>query len=110
MLMDADLQDPPSLLPKMLHYLEEEGYDSVATRRVTRKGETGDPFFLCQKILCPDEANLPYGNRGWGQRLSADENEGSGCHPVHDRAQTRFHKKGFSDGWDLESHGWNMKI
>ena len=38
-LMDADLQDPPSLLPEMLHYLEDEGYDSVATRRVTRKGE-----------------------------------------------------------------------
>lgn len=38
-LMDADLQDPPALLPKMLYYLEEEGYDSVATRRVTRKGE-----------------------------------------------------------------------
>ena len=37
--MDADLQDPPSLLPEMLYYLEEEGYDSVATRRVTRKGE-----------------------------------------------------------------------
>ncbi len=38
-LMDADLQDPPALLPEMLYYLEEEGYDSVATRRVTRKGE-----------------------------------------------------------------------
>ena len=37
-LMDADLQDPPSLLPKMYEYIE-EGYDSVATRRVTRKGE-----------------------------------------------------------------------
>lgn len=37
-LMDADLQDPPSLLPEMLDYLE-EGYDSVATRRVSRKGE-----------------------------------------------------------------------
>lgn len=36
--LDADLQDPPSLLPEMFHYLE-EGYDSVATRRVTRKGE-----------------------------------------------------------------------
>lgn len=36
--MDADLQDPPSLLPEMLKYIE-EGYDSVATRRVTRKGE-----------------------------------------------------------------------
>lgn len=36
--LDADLQDPPSLLPEMFHYLE-EGYDSVATRRVSRKGE-----------------------------------------------------------------------
>lgn len=37
-LMDADLQDPPSLLPEMYSYIE-EGYDSVATRRVTRTGE-----------------------------------------------------------------------
>ena len=37
-MMDADLQDPPSLLPEMLSYME-QGYDSVATRRVTRKGE-----------------------------------------------------------------------
>lgn len=37
-IMDVDLQDPPSLLPGMLRYME-EGYDSVATRRVTRQGE-----------------------------------------------------------------------
>lgn len=37
-LMDADLQDPPALLPEMYSYIE-QGYDSVATRRVTRKGE-----------------------------------------------------------------------
>ncbi|MDE7284871.1 MAG: glycosyltransferase family 2 protein, partial [Lachnospiraceae bacterium] len=37
-IMDVDLQDPPALLPKMYSYIE-EGYDSVATRRVTRKGE-----------------------------------------------------------------------
>ena len=36
--LDADLQDPPSLLPEMFGYLE-QGYDSVATRRVNRKGE-----------------------------------------------------------------------
>lgn len=36
--LDADLQDPPSLLPQMYEFIE-EGYDSVATRRVTRKGE-----------------------------------------------------------------------
>ena len=29
----------PSLLPEMMRYIKDEGYDSVATRRVTRKGE-----------------------------------------------------------------------
>ena len=37
--MDADMQDPPELLPQMLSIIEEEGYDSVATRRVSRDGE-----------------------------------------------------------------------
>lgn len=38
-IMDADLQDPPSLLPEMAEILETGEYDSVATRRVTRAGE-----------------------------------------------------------------------
>ena len=38
-MLDADLQDPPFLLPEMLKGIVEEGYDSVATRRVSRKGE-----------------------------------------------------------------------
>ena len=38
-IMDVDLQDPPALLPQMVYAIETEGYDSVATRRVTRKGE-----------------------------------------------------------------------
>ncbi len=38
-IMDADLQDPPSLLPKMYQAITEEGYDCVASRRVDRKGE-----------------------------------------------------------------------
>ncbi len=37
--MDADMQDPPALLPEMIRIIQEEGYDSVATRRITRKGE-----------------------------------------------------------------------
>ncbi|MBQ8996041.1 MAG: glycosyltransferase family 2 protein [Oscillospiraceae bacterium] len=37
--MDADLQDPPELLPQMVRILEEEDYDCVATCRETRKGE-----------------------------------------------------------------------
>ncbi len=38
-MMDADLQDPPALLPEMYEELLKEEYDCVATRRVTRKGE-----------------------------------------------------------------------
>lgn len=37
--MDADMQDPPSLLPEMIKILEEKEYDSIATRRVNREGE-----------------------------------------------------------------------
>lgn len=38
-IMDVDLQDPPSLLTEMYRGITEEGYDCVASRRVTRKGE-----------------------------------------------------------------------
>lgn len=38
-ILDADLQDPPSLLPEMYASIKNDGYDSVATRRSTRKGE-----------------------------------------------------------------------
>ena len=37
--MDADLQDPPALLPEMYRSIKEEGYDCVGSRLVTRKGE-----------------------------------------------------------------------
>lgn len=37
--MDADMQDPPALLPEMVKMLETGDYDSVATRRVNREGE-----------------------------------------------------------------------
>jgi len=38
-IMDADLQDPPALLPEMYRAVTDEGYDCVGSRRVTRKGE-----------------------------------------------------------------------
>lgn len=47
--MDVDLQDPPSLLPEMFGYIE-EGYDSVATRRVTRKGEPMIRSFFARRF------------------------------------------------------------
>ena len=38
-LLDADMQDPPSLLPQMFQSLENDECDIIATRRVSRKGE-----------------------------------------------------------------------
>ena len=49
-LMDADLQDPPSLLPEMLKALEMEGYDCAATRRSTRKNEPPVRSFFARKF------------------------------------------------------------
>ena len=37
--MDADMQDPPALLPELVGYVESGEYDNAATRRVSRKGE-----------------------------------------------------------------------
>lgn len=48
--MDADMQDPPSLLPKMLEILEKGEYDSVATRREDRKGEPIVRSFFARKF------------------------------------------------------------
>ena len=49
-IMDADLQDPPSLLPEMYKAVKEEGYDSAATRRVDRKGEPPIRSFFARKF------------------------------------------------------------
>lgn len=48
--MDVDLQDPPYMLPKMYKILEEEGYDSVATKRSTRTGEPRIRSFLSRSF------------------------------------------------------------
>lgn len=48
--MDADLQDPPSLLPQMLAILETGEYDSVATRRENRAGEPPIRSFFAKQF------------------------------------------------------------
>ncbi len=87
--MDADLQDPPSLLPEMFSYIE-KGYDSVATRRVSRKGDVCSsdlqfPFFFCQAILSTDAQDIQNGNCGRSQGLPPDDKTGSECHFIHKR-------------------------
>ena len=48
--MDADMQDPPALLPEMVTYLESGEYDSVATRRITRQGEPKIRSFFARQF------------------------------------------------------------
>lgn len=47
-LMDVDLQDPPSLIPEMITYIDD--YDIVATRRVTRTGEPKIRSFFARRF------------------------------------------------------------
>ncbi|MED9787110.1 glucosyl transferase family 2 [Latilactobacillus curvatus] len=48
--MDVDLQDPPELLPEMIHGIEVEGYDCVGTRRTTRAGEPPVRSFFAKQF------------------------------------------------------------
>src|SRR5574344_458561 len=49
-LMDADLQDPPALLPKMYELIKKENYDQIGTRRATRKGEPPIRSFFARRF------------------------------------------------------------
>ncbi len=49
-IMDADLQDPPSLLPRMYDCIKEEKVDSVGSRRVTRAGEPVIRSFFARRF------------------------------------------------------------
>lgn len=48
--MDADLQDPPEYLPLMFDCINNEGYDIVGTRRVSRKGEPPIRSFFARQF------------------------------------------------------------
>lgn len=65
--MDADMQDPPSLLPEMVKILETGEYDSVATCRLNRAGEPLIRSFFARgfyKIInCISEADIVEGAR-----------------------------------------------
>ena len=50
--MDADLQDPPSLLPRMYEKLISGDYDSVAARRISRKGESPVRSLFARAFYC----------------------------------------------------------
>ncbi len=48
--MDADLQDPPSFIPKMIEMINEEDVDIVGTRRVSRTGEPPIRSYFARKF------------------------------------------------------------
>ncbi|MGB3160548.1 glycosyltransferase family 2 protein [Carnobacterium sp.] len=48
--MDADLQDPPELLPEMLSLIRNQNYDCIGTRRVTRNGEPPVRSFFAKQF------------------------------------------------------------
>lgn len=48
--MDADLQDPPKLLPQMYDWIKNSDYDVIATRRVSRKGEPKIRSFFARRF------------------------------------------------------------
>lgn len=48
--MDADLQHPPSFLPKMYSYVRDGEYDCATTRRVSRKGESKIRSWFARKF------------------------------------------------------------
>ena len=48
--MDADLQHPPSFLPKMYEYVKDGEYDCATTRRVSRKGESKVRSWFARKF------------------------------------------------------------
>lgn len=49
-IMDVDLQDPPALLPQMYQEVRRQGYDCVATRRTSRKGEPPIRSFFARRF------------------------------------------------------------
>ena len=49
-IMDADMQDPPALIPEMVRILDSDEADIVAARRVTRKGEPKIRSFFARRF------------------------------------------------------------
>lgn len=95
--MDADLQDPPALLPELYKAVTEEGYDCAATRRTTRAGEPLIRSFfarmfykLINRISDADIVD--------GARLPFDAPRDGGRDPVHARIQP-FFQGHFWLGW-----------
>ena len=106
-MMDADLQDPPSLLPEMFSYIK-EGYDSVATRRVTRKGEPPIRSFFARMfyrlVNRISKTEIVDGARDY--RLMTRQVVDS----ILQMTEYNRFTKGISAGWGIPPNGWSSKM
>ena len=82
--MDADLQDPPSLIPQMLDILENGDYDSVASRRVDRKGEPPVRSWFAKKFYQVIN-KISDADCRWCQGFSIDEERDGRCNYFYGR-------------------------
>lgn len=89
-IMDADLQDPPSLLPEMYRAITEEGYDSVGSRRVTRKGEPPLRSFFARLFYKIINKISDARHRRRRPGLPDDEPKGGRRNSLHGRIQPLF--------------------
>ena len=94
-LMDADLQDPPAILPEMYSYIE-QGYDGDAT--CGQKGRAADQVVLCPEVLWSDAKDFQDGDCGWREGLPADDKTGDRCDSGNEGVQSLF-KGNFWMGW-----------
>ena len=83
-ILDADLQDPPALLPEMLRIVTEEGYDCIQKRGAS------DTLLVCPHVLQDHEPDLQRGCGGRRQGLSVDEPKSGLGDSVHEGVQPLF--------------------
>lgn len=102
-IMDADLQDPPALLPSMVDAILNGGYDSVATRRVTRSGEPLIRSFFARRfyrlINVMSRVDIVDGARDYRMMTRAMANSVLSLQEVHRFSKGIFGWVGFRTKW-----------
>ena len=103
-LMDADLQDPPSLLTQMYETIKEGTYDCVGTKRVDRKGEPPIRSFFARcfyKLINKiSKTSIVDGARDF-RLMTRQMTDAILNMPEYNR---------FSAGSDLKRNGWNTRM
>lgn len=102
-LMDADLQDPPALLPKMVDTILRGEYDSVATRLVSREGEPPIRSFFARRfyrlVNAMSKIEIVDGARDFRMMTRAMVNAILSLHEVHRFSKGIFSWVGFRTKW-----------